>query len=148
MFSFKRMKIVAFKLDKKQGPISDINVTPLVDVMLVLLVIFMISAPLMFSGIKLDLPKTKKVNNIQLTQKQVILSISRTGEFFIGEDKFLKDEIPKVVMSQFKTNKTDVLYVRADYSLDYGIVAKLISALKRSGISKIALVTEIDTKNG
>ncbi len=62
---------MGFKLNKKQGPISDINVTPLVDVMLVLLVIFMISAPLMFSGIKLDLPKTKKVNNIQLTKKQV-----------------------------------------------------------------------------
>lgn len=138
---------MGFKLDQKKGPISDINVTPLVDVMLVLLVIFMISAPLMFSGIKLDLPKTKKVNNINLTQKQVILSISRTGEFFIGDDKFLKEEIPKVVLARFKDNETDVLYVRADYSLDYGVVAKLISMLKRSGIAKIALVTEIDKKN-
>ena len=138
---------MGFKLDQKKGPISDINVTPLVDVMLVLLVIFMISAPLMFSGIKLDLQKTKKVNNINLTQKQVILSISRTGEFFIGDDKFLKEEIPKVVLARFKDNETDVLYVRADYSLDYGVVAKLISMLKRSGIAKIALVTEIDKKN-
>ena len=139
---------MGFKLDKKKGPISEINVTPLVDVMLVLLVIFMISAPLMFSGIKLDLPKTKKVNNIQLTQKQVILSISRTGEFFIGTEKFLKDEIISVVIKKFKENSTDVLYVRADYSLDYGVVAKLISQLKRSGVAKIALVTEIDNKNG
>mgnify|MGYP001412681935 CR=1 FL=1 len=82
---------MAFKLDNKKGPISDINVTPLVDVMLVLLVIFMISAPLMFSGIKLDLPKTKKVNNIKLTQKQVILSISKAGEFFVGDERFLKE---------------------------------------------------------
>tara|TARA_B100000749_G_scaffold261261_1_gene233320 strand:+ start:67 stop:315 length:249 start_codon:yes stop_codon:yes gene_type:complete len=82
---------LAFKLDNKKGPISDINVTPLVDVMLVLLVIFMISAPLMFSGIKLDLPKTKKVNNIKLTQKQVILSISKAGEFFVGDERFLKE---------------------------------------------------------
>lgn len=133
---------MAFQLDKKQGPISDINVTPLVDVMLVLLVIFMISAPLMFSGIKLDLPKTKKVNNIQLTDKQVILSISRTGEYFIGQEKFLKSELTQVILELLKKNETDVVYVRADYSLDYGIVAKLISELKRSGISKISLVTE------
>ena len=139
---------MAFKLDGKKGPIADINVTPLVDVMLVLLVIFMISAPLMFSGIKLDLPKTKKVNNIQLTKKQVILSISRTGEFFIGDEKFLQTEITSVVKARFTENKTDVLYIRADYSLDYGVVAKLISSLKRSGVAKIALVTEIDNKNG
>ncbi|MFT6631344.1 MAG: biopolymer transport protein ExbD [Bacteriovoracaceae bacterium] len=138
---------MGFKLDNKKGPISEINVTPLVDVMLVLLVIFMISAPLMFSGIKLDLPKTKKVNNIQLTKKQVILSISKAGEFFIGDEKFLKKEISSVILSHFKENNTDVLYVRADYSLDYGVVAKLISVLKRTGISKIALVTEIDNKN-
>lgn len=138
---------MGFKLNKKQGPISDINVTPLVDVMLVLLVIFMISAPLMFSGIKLDLPKTKKVNNIQLTKKQVILSISKAGEYFLGEEKFLKKELSSVILNRFTENKTDVLYVRADYALDYGIVARLISTLKRNGIAKIALVTEIDNKD-
>jgi|TARA_Y100000741_G_C17863722_1_gene400008 biopolymer transport protein ExbD len=138
---------LAFKLDNKKGPISDINVTPLVDVMLVLLVIFMISAPLMFSGIKLDLPKTKKVNNIKLTQKQVILSISKAGEFFVGDERFLKEELPEVILGGFKQYKTDVLYLRADYSLDYGVVAKLISQLKKEGIAKIALVTEITNKD-
>ncbi|MBT4792153.1 MAG: protein TolR [Halobacteriovoraceae bacterium] len=135
---------MGFDFKKQKGPSAEINVTPLVDVMLVLLVIFMISAPLMFSGIKLDLPKTRKVNNIQLTQEQVILSISRAGEFFIGKEKFLKKEMIKVIQDKFSSNKTDVLYVRADYSLDYGVVAKLISTLKRSGIAKIALVTEIE----
>lgn len=137
---------MAFNLGNKKGPIADINVTPLVDVMLVLLVIFMISAPLMFSGIKLDLPKTKKVNNIRLTQKQVILSISTQGEFFIGQDKITEKELVPSIVNHFKTNKTDVLYVRADYSLEYGSVAKLISTLKRNGIAKIALVTEIEKK--
>jgi biopolymer transport protein ExbD len=135
---------MAFNLGNKKGPISEINVTPLVDVMLVLLVIFMITAPMMFSGIKLDLPKTKKVNNIQLTSKQVILNISKNGEFFIGKEKFLKTEIIKVIQIKFKDLKTDVLYVRADYALDYGVVAKLISVLKRNGVAKIALVTEIE----
>lgn len=137
---------MAFNLNKKKGPISEINVTPLVDVMLVLLVIFMISAPLMFSGIKLKLPKTQKVNQLNLTKKQVILSVSPTGEFFIGEDKLLKSELVQTVQSKFAENKTDVLYLRADYSLEYGNIAKLVSLLKRSGISNIALVTEIDTK--
>ena len=137
---------MGFKLDNKKGPIAEINVTPFVDVMLVLLVIFMVSAPLMFSGIKLDLPKTKKVNNIQLTKKQVILSISNTGEFFLGKDKFLKEEISNVVKAKFTDNGTDVLYIRADYSLAYGKVARLMATLKRDGISKIALVTEIDNK--
>lgn len=135
---------MAFNLGNKKGPISEINVTPLVDVMLVLLVIFMITAPMMFSGIKLDLPKTKKVNNIQLTKKQVILNISKSGEFFLGSDKFLQTELAKVILNKFKEHSTDVLYVRADYALDYGVVARLISVLKRTGIAKIALVTEIE----
>jgi biopolymer transport protein TolR len=137
---------MGFKLSKKKGPISEINVTPLVDVMLVLLVIFMISAPLMFSGIKLKLPKTKKVNQLRLTKKQVILSISPAGEFYLGENKFLKEELVKVIKDKFTEFDTEVLYLRADYGLQYGSIAKMISQLKRGGISNIALVTEIDNK--
>jgi biopolymer transport protein ExbD len=135
---------MAFKLNKKKGPISEINVTPLVDVMLVLLVIFMISAPLMFSGIKLKLPKTKKVNSLNLTQKQVILSVSPTGDLFLGEEKLNKDNLVSAIEKGFQEFKTEVLYLRADYSLEYGKIAKLVSLLKRSGVSNIALVTEIE----
>jgi len=135
---------MAFNLEKKKGPISDINVTPLVDVMLVLLVIFMISAPLMFSGIKLDLPKTKKVNNLKLTQKQVILSMTNGGELYLGDTKYLATEIVEIIHSQFKEFNTDVLYIRGDYELSYGKVTKLIANLKNNGIAKIALVTEIE----
>mgnify|MGYP000498262169 CR=1 FL=1 len=137
---------MGFKLNKKKGPISEINVTPLVDVMLVLLVIFMISAPLMFSGINLKLPKTKKVNNLKLTQKQVILSVSPAGELFLGDIKYVESEISQFILSQFKEFKTEVLYLRADYSLEYGKIAKLVSKLKNSGITNIALVTEIEKK--
>lgn len=137
---------MGFELNKKKGPISDINVTPLVDVMLVLLVIFMISAPLMFSGIKLKLPKTKKVNQLRLTKKQVILSISPTGEFFLGDNKILKDELVEIINSKFREFNSEVLYLRADYALEYGKVAKIVSLLKRGGISNIALVTEIEKK--
>lgn len=135
---------MAFSLKDKKGPISDINVTPLVDVMLVLLVIFMVSAPLMFSGVNLDLPKTKKVSNLKLTQDQVILSINRAGEFFVGKEKYLKDELLGVIASEMKEKKTQTVFLRADYGLDYGNVARTISALKKAGISQISLVTEIE----
>lgn len=137
---------MAFNLGNKKGPISDINITPFVDVMLVLLVIFMISAPLMFSGIKLDLPKTKKVNSLKLTKKQVILSANSEGSLLIGSQKFLESEILSEILIRFKEHGTDILYLRADYKLDYGSVAKLMAMLKRGGVSKIALVTEIDKK--
>ncbi|MCT4641161.1 MAG: biopolymer transporter ExbD [Bacteriovoracaceae bacterium] len=135
---------MAFNLNKKKGPISDINVTPLVDVMLVLLVIFMISAPLMFSGVKLDLPKTKKVSSIKLTTKQIILSMSKDGKYFIGKDEFsLEDAIIKV-KNDFKDVKSKVLFLRADFALPYGNVAKVMSHLKTNGITSISLVTEIE----
>ena len=127
---------------KKGGPMAEINVTPLVDVMLVLLVIFMVTAPLMLNGIKLSLPKTKETNPINLTTRQVILSYTRAGEYFLGSDKILKGELIKEVLSQFKSTKTDTLFLRADFGIRYGKVAKLMSYLKRGGVSKIALVTE------
>jgi biopolymer transport protein TolR len=135
---------MSFKLNQRRGPISEINVTPLVDVMLVLLVIFMISAPLMFSGVDLNLPKTKKVSSLKLTEDQVILSLNRAGEFFIGKDKFLKDEVLEAVKAKMLESKTQRVFLRADYGLDYGNVARVISNLKRSGISEISLVTEIE----
>jgi len=137
---------MAFNLNKKKGPISEINVTPLVDVMLVLLVIFMISAPLMFSGIKLKLPKTKKVDNVRLTKKQVILSITKEEEFYLGKEKMTFNESLKRIKEEFKLNNVSTLYLRADYILDYGKVAKVMSLLKINGIDKISLVTEIEAK--
>lgn len=132
---------MAFNLGKKKGAISEINVTPLVDVMLVLLVIFMVTAPLMLNGIKLDLPKTKEVNPVNLSATQVIISLSKSEEFFIGKDKILLGELIPEIQKQFKANKTDTVFLRADFGLAYGKVARLMSHLKRGGISKIALVT-------
>jgi biopolymer transport protein TolR len=137
---------MAFSTGKKKGAISEINVTPLVDVMLVLLVIFMVTAPLMLNGIKLDLP-TKEVNPINLNATQVILSLSKSEEYFLGKDKILANEIVPEIQKQFKMNKTDTVFLRADFGLPYGKVAKLMSFLKKGGIHKIALVTITDDKN-
>ncbi len=128
----------------RKAPMADINVTPLVDVMLVLLVIFMITAPLMLNGIALDLPRTKEANPINLNTSQVVLSISKSEELFIGREKILENELIDEVKAQFNDTKTDTLFLRADFGLAYGKVAKLMSFLKREGVTKIALVTEIE----
>ncbi|MBH47578.1 MAG: protein TolR [Halobacteriovorax sp.] len=127
----------------RKGPMAEINVTPLVDVMLVLLVIFMITAPLMLNGISLDLPKTKEANPINLNTTQVILSISKSEELYVGQDKVLENELVSELQAKFKETKSDTLFLRADFALTYGKVAKLMSFLKSSGITKIALVTEL-----
>lgn len=134
---------MAFKPGKK-GVMADINVTPLVDVMLVLLVIFMITAPLMLNGIKLTLPKTKEVNKVNLNTTQTILSVTRTEEYYIGNDRYLKNELIPAVFAHFKESGNTTLFLRADYGIRYGRVAKLMSYLKHNGISQIALVTETD----
>ena len=137
---------MGFSTGKKKGAISDINVTPLVDVMLVLLVIFMVTAPLMLNGIKLDLPKTKEVNPVNLNATQVIVSISKSEEFFLGKDKMLLGELVPEIQKQFKANNTGTVFLRADFGLAYGKVARLMSHLKRGGIHKIALVTVTEDK--
>jgi biopolymer transport protein ExbD len=137
---------MSFSVGKKKGAISEINVTPLVDVMMVLLIIFMVTAPLMLNGIKLDLPKTKEVNPINLSAKQVILSLSRSEEYYLGKDKIIAEEIIPLIQKQFKENNTQILFLRADFNLPYGKVARLMSFLKRGGINQISLVTVTEEK--
>lgn len=128
----------------KKGPVSDINVTPLVDVMLVLLVIFMVTAPMLFSGIDLKLPKTQKVNNVGLRPELVILSITETEQFFLGKNPVTSKDLVPSILKELKASKTEVIYLRADYNLRYEKVAKLIANLKKAGVSNIALVTEVE----
>lgn len=131
----------------KKGPVSEINVTPLVDVMLVLLVIFMVTAPMLFSGINLKLPKTQKVGTVALRQELVVLSITENEQFYLGKKEVPQNKLVQAILEQFKVNKTDVVYVRADYNLRYEKVAKLIASLKKAGVSNIALVTEVEKGN-
>jgi len=135
---------MGMNLGGKKGPVSDINVTPLVDVMLVLLVIFMVTAPMMFSGIDMKLPKTQKVNNLGLKAELVILSVTAAEDYYLGKVKIAQKDVVSSIMKQFKKDKTDIVYLRADYSLKYERVAKLIANLKRAGVSNIALVTEVE----
>lgn len=126
-----------------RGPsssLAEINVTPLVDVMLVLLIIFMISAPLMQSGVTLDLP----VGNEELAAREnsLILSVSADGKHYLNDEylqpKLIIDEVKKAVA--LSSDKT--VYLRGDQSIRYGIIMKLVSQLKKNGVTEISLVTE------
>ena len=129
----------------KKGPVSDINVTPLVDVMLVLLVIFMVTAPMLFSGIDLKLPKTQKVNTLGLKPELVVLSVTGNEDYFIGKVGVSKKDLVNTILQEMKSKNADVIYLRADYGLKYEKVAQLIASLKKAGISNIALVTEAES---
>lgn len=135
---------MGMNLGGKKGPVSDINVTPLVDVMLVLLVIFMVTTPMLISGIDLKLPKTQKINNLGLSPELIILSVTPGEQLYLGKNLVTSKDLIPSILKQFKANKTDVIYLRADYTLKYEKVAKLIASLKKAGVSNIALVTEVE----
>jgi len=135
---------VGFNLQEKGKFVSEINVTPFVDVMLVLLVIFMITAPLMLNAIKMEVPKTKEVNRINLSNSQVILSLTKDGSLYVGDQKFPQDRVLGALNKELTKTRDKTLFLRADYDIPYGNVAKLMSFLKRGGISAIALVTELE----
>lgn len=135
---------MGMNLGGKKGPVSEINVTPLVDVMLVLLVIFMVTTPMLISGIDLKLPKTQKINNLGLTPELIILSVTPGEQYYLGKSLVTAKDLIPSIKKQFKANKTDVIYLRADYTLKYEKVAKLIASLKKAGVSNIALVTEVE----
>jgi biopolymer transport protein TolR len=135
---------VGFNLQEKGKYVAEINVTPFVDVMLVLLVIFMITAPLMLNAIKMEVPKTKEVNRINLSNIQVVLSFTKDGSLYIGDKKFPQDRIIGALHKELQKTKDKTLFLRADYDISYGKVAKLMSFLKRGGILIIALVTELE----
>ncbi len=132
---------------KKDEPIAEINVTPLVDVMLVLLIIFMVTAPLMLNGINLELPKTTESNSVTPQAKMVILSFSKEMKLFIGKEPVTFESLSNELTKKLKKNDQDVVFLRADKEIKYGSVAKLMSYLKSQGFSKISLITELK-KNG
>ena len=129
----------------KNEPIAEINVTPLVDVMLVLLVIFMVTAPLMLNGINLELPKTKENNNVNLQSKMVVLSFSKELKLFIGKKEVKFSSVINELQIALKSNSQEVVFLRADKEIKYGSVARMMSYLKSNGFSKISLITELET---
>ena len=125
----------------KSKPFSEINVTPFVDVMLVLLIIFMVTAPLLTVGVQVDLPETN-ADSIQTNDEPLEITISKNGDIFIQETEIeLKELVPK--LTAITNNKLDTkIYVRGDAIIDYGRVMRVLGELSGSGFTKVALITK------
>jgi biopolymer transport protein TolR len=131
------------RLERTTGPqpMSDINMTPLIDVMLVLLVIFMITAPLMTSALKLDLPKTEGAQPSDAPQS-IALAIDASGQWFVGDERVDEDMLRNRVAEAARLNPATEVQLRADRSVPYGRVAELIGLVQKGGLSRIGFVAE------
>ena len=131
------------RLERNSGPapMSDINMTPLIDVMLVLLVIFMITAPLMTSSLKLDLPKAEGAKPTD-AQQFVTMAIDPQGRFFWGDEQVSIDTLRLRVREAAVRNPATEVQLRADKTVPYGRVAELIGGVQAAGLTRIGLVTE------
>ena len=124
-------------------PMADINVTPMVDVMLVLLIVFMVAAPLMTTGVPIDLPKTL-AKQLNTEQKPTTISVSPEGAVFVNDETTptpIEGLIDKV-LSLAANGTEDRVYVRGDMSVNYGSVMEVMGALSGAGFTKIGLMTE------
>ncbi|MBZ5643746.1 MAG: biopolymer transporter ExbD [Acidobacteriia bacterium] len=129
------------QLSRQTGTsLADINIVPFVDVMLVLLVIFMITAPILQSGIEVDVPKTKTVKEI--AESRIVVSIDRAQRIYIGEDAVNIHELGNKVHSQIHNPQGDTVYLRCDKTVPFGSFALVVDTLRQSGISNISVVTE------
>ena len=131
------------RLERTIGPqpMSDINMTPLIDVMLVLLVIFMITAPLMSSSLKLDLPKSDAALPSDAPHF-ISVAIDRDGRFFFGDESLGAAEFTRRIVDAARNNPQTEVQLRADKSVPYGRVAELIAMVQKAGLSRIGFVTE------
>ena len=130
------------KKQKKNKSISQINVTPFVDVMLVLLIVFMITAPLLTVGVSVDLPKTK-ASQLNSKGDPIVVSIKKNGELFIQERAIDTIQLLPRLKAISSGNKNLRIYVRGDKNVPYGIVLDTIAKIKNSGFKKVALVAKL-----
>ena len=122
--------------------ISEINVTPFVDVMLVLLIIFMVTAPLLTAGIKINLPESASVLKNEKNDP-VTVSMNSKGEIYIQKKKISPDELIKRLIALKGQNKDLKIYIKGDKNLNYGKIMDLMSFINKSGFKKVALVTKL-----
>ena len=120
---------------------SEINVTPLVDVMLVLLIIFMVTAPMMQQGVDVDLPKTT-TQPMRVKDEPLILTIKKDGKLFLGRQEIPQAELAKKLVAIFEGADSKELYLRADQNVPYGTVARAMAAAREAGATKLGMVTE------
>ena len=131
--------------DSSGGPMADINVTPLVDVVLVLLIIFMVSAPLLTVGVPLDLPQTA-AKSLDQDKEPLTLSVQLSGKVFLNNTEIAMDElVPKLkAVTEARGGMDERIFVRGDTKVDYGTVMRVMGRLSAAGFKRVALVTEVE----
>jgi biopolymer transport protein TolR len=130
---------------RRAAAINEINMTPFIDVMLVLLIVFMVAAPLLTAGVPLDLPKTASAP-LNIDAKPVTLSIDAQGKVFLAEDEVPEGEIVPRLTAAAKAGFEERIFVRGDKRVDYGRVAQVMSVVTGAGFKRVALVTESDKR--
>jgi biopolymer transport protein TolR len=120
---------------------SDINVVPLVDVMLVLLIIFMVTAPMMMVGVEINLPQTK-AQSIKTQEDPLVLTVNKNGEIFLEEHTMKLEELGTKIETIFKYRRDKEVILRADKDIPYGFVINVMAEVKRAGVVKLGMVTE------
>ena len=130
---------------RRKAVMAEINVTPMVDVMLVLLIIFMVSAPLLTVGVPLDLPQTQ-AKSLDQDKNPLTLSVNLKGQVFLNDTEIaLDDLVPKLkAITDARAGLDERIFVRGDKKVDYGTVMKVMGRLSAAGFRRVALVTEVD----
>ena len=125
---------------RTQTGLADINITPLVDVVLVLLIIFMVTAPVLQSGIDVSVPKTRTVKEI--TEERTVITINKDQRVFLGNDTVNINEIADKLKQKIRDPRRTFIFVRADENVPFGAFATVMDAVKQSGITNISIVTQ------
>ena len=125
---------------RTQSALADINITPLVDVVLVLLIIFMVTAPVLQSGIDVSVPKTKTVKEI--TEERMVISINKDQRIFLGNDPININEIGDRLRQRIRDPRRQSIFVRADENVPFGVFATVMDAVKQAGFANVSIVTQ------
>jgi len=137
---------MSFKLDDEGEVMGDINVTPLVDVMLVLLVIFMVTAPLLHQGLEVRLPKSVQQNLPTRPEDPLILTITRNQAYYLNETPVPRTQLRERLRLILKSRRDKSVYLKADRNLPYGVVVETMDTLNRLGVESMGMVTELKDK--
>ena len=129
----------------RYGAMAEINMTPFIDVMLVLLIIFMVAAPLLASGVPIDLPETRAAA-LNIDQKPLSVAIDEKGMIFVMDQPVTAEELTEKIKALAKTGFDERIYVRGSKAVNYGRVAQVMSLITTAGYKKVALVTEQEKK--
>ncbi len=130
---------------RTQSSLSDINITPFVDVVLVLLVMFMVTAPILQSGIEVEVPKTKTVKEI--TEERLVITIDKDQRVFLGNDPININEISDRLHDKIRDPQGQSIFIRSDENVPFGAFATVMDAVKQTGITNVSIVTQpLNTK--